>query len=481
MAARFPTRERSRAFTARFLIRTAEPKIVVALTLLVTAAGVAAAQAQPPAAAQNLRPAPSQTDADHYTRYELLAPETGAFRIIYDVTATTAGARYYWNGVRRGSDVSAIGAIELASGAPLEWQLVDAKTARENGFTEASEDGRYIQIKLARPVARDGEARLRILKTYEDAKSYFAEGERIVFDRSLGIPRNSVVLPAGYELIGVNYPSQVRTLADGRVAVSFMNHGTAGVPYRVTGRKLAASLASGQAREVAGVDTGARVRSATTPARTGAPATQGRQDAGGTNGARANFTFSERAFQDREIVYYLLAPETHSFRLYHDYTETREGIDRYLNVVRAGSKASDPSATNLDTGEALKVETLSGKEAFARGVRRNTGEDPFADDSELLVIWFPAVKKGQTARLRIWETYTDANRYLLSGSGENAELIWDRAFGRPQNAVVLPAGWRVTANSIPATVSLTDDGRVRLDYLNDRPDNIEVFLRARRR
>jgi hypothetical protein len=37
---------------------------------------------------------PAQTQADEYTRYELLAPETAQFRIVYDVTATAAGARY---------------------------------------------------------------------------------------------------------------------------------------------------------------------------------------------------------------------------------------------------------------------------------------------------------------------------------------------------------------------------------------------------
>jgi hypothetical protein len=46
---------------------------------------------------------PVQTDADHYTRYELLAPGTAKFRIIYEVTATTAGATRYFNPIRRGS------------------------------------------------------------------------------------------------------------------------------------------------------------------------------------------------------------------------------------------------------------------------------------------------------------------------------------------------------------------------------------------
>ena len=78
---------------------------------------------------------------------------------------------------------------------------------------------------------------------------------------------------------------------------------------------------------------------------------------------------SERAFQDREIVYFLKRPETHAFSLYHDYTETREGTDKYLNIVRAGSTVSDPSAKMLDTGEALKVETLRGQAIATRRPR----------------------------------------------------------------------------------------------------------------
>jgi len=35
----------------------------------------------------------AQTEADEYTRYELLAPETASFKITYEVTATTPGAK----------------------------------------------------------------------------------------------------------------------------------------------------------------------------------------------------------------------------------------------------------------------------------------------------------------------------------------------------------------------------------------------------
>lgn len=93
-----------------------------------------------------------------------------------------------------------------------------------------------------------------------------------------------------------------------------------------------------------------------------------------------------------------------------------------------------------------------------------------------MVISFPPVREGQTTRLRISETYTDAGRYFLDGD----ELVWDRALGRPRNTVVLPAGWTVVASSIPSQMSEDAEGRQRLYFENPRPDNIQVLLRARR-
>ena len=183
---------------------------------------------------------------------------------------------------------------------------------------------------------------------------------------------------------------------------------------------------------------------------------------------------SERARQDREIVYFLQQPDTHAFSLYHDYTESRPGIDKYFNVVRPGSRASNPSARLLDTGESLEVETIKGAALIA--AKADVGE-PLSPGDEVVVIHFPAVQKGQSVRLRIAETYADEGRYYMQGD----ELVWDRTLGRPRNAVVLPAGWYLTASSIPAVVSMTEDGRVRLDYDNARPDEIAVLLKARRR
>ena len=110
--------------------------------------------------------------------------------------------------------------------------------AKAGGVEDAAADAQFIAVDLARPVPVDGEARLLIEKTYEDAKSYFVEGDSIVFARPLGIKRNAVVLPAGYELIGCNVPSQVLTEADGRTLISFLNSGPDAAPLVLRARRL---------------------------------------------------------------------------------------------------------------------------------------------------------------------------------------------------------------------------------------------------
>jgi hypothetical protein len=148
-------------------------------------------------------------------------------------------------------------------------------------------------------------------------------------------------------------------------------------------------------------------------------------------------------------------------------------VQHYFNVVRADSRVSNPSAKVLDSGETLKVETITGAEVKKRGL--DPGE-PVEDGTGVVVISFPPVKPGQSTRLRISETYTDPGRYALDGE----ELVWDRAFGRPRNTVVLPAGWTVVASSIPSQISEDPDGRQRLYFENPRPDEIQVLIRARK-
>ena len=401
------------------------------MTLARVRAGVTALVVPTLLAAQNT---PRQTEADAYTRYELLAPGSGSFRIIYEVSATTAGATHYFNPIRRGSVATDESAVDRATGKPLAFEEVDAAAARGGGVRGDSLQ-RYIRVQLARPVPADGgEQRLLILKTYADSLSYFRRGDTVVFTRPLGIKRNMVLLPAGFELISSSFPAQVLQQGDGRVGISFWNAtpSEAAVTIRAVPVRLPAASASSVATRL-----------------------------------------TERAHQDREIVYFLQQPETHAFDLYHDYTESRPGTSTYLNVVRAGSTVSNPRAVSLDTGEPLRHETLVGDAVTRAGLQ----VPDLTPQTEVVVFRFAPVAAGTSIRLRMFETYTDPARYRLAGD----ELIWDRSFGRPANAVVLPAGWMLTNSAVPATVSTLSDGRVRLDFINPRSDEIGVLITARRR
>jgi hypothetical protein len=407
-------------------------RALACLALTLTAACATSTSPATPVTAPAAAPAAQQSEEDEYSLYELLAPSSSQFHILFEVTATTPGATSYFNPIRKGSEASDESVRDRATGQALRFEVVSGGGARAAGLAEADPAMNYIRIHLPRPVPAEGGIRLLIEKTYKDAKSYFAKGaDRIVFTRPLGIRRNAVVLPAGYELVALNVPSQVIAQPDGRTRVSFMHTGPEAAPLTLEARRIGGPVPPGPERLV------------------------------------------ERAHQDREIVYFLQPPETHAFNLYHDYTESRPGVDRYLNVVRTGSTASSPSARILDTGEALRVETVKGA-AVPKGPDL---DEEIADDADVVVAHFPAVPPGGSVRLRIAETYTDAKSYRLEGD----ELAFDRTLGRPRNAVVLPAGWSLATSSIPPLVSETADGRIRLDFVNPRPDEIAVSIRARRR
>ena len=394
-----------------------------------------------------------QTQTDEYTRYELLAPESASFRIRYEVTATTAGARYYYNPIRKGSVASDEAVYDAMTGEKLEFEIVSGEEAKKDQLMADADAGTsYIKVHLARPVPKDGQGRLIILKTYKDPKSYYREGSGITFNRSLGIKRNSIVLPSGYEVVGCNVPSQVLPEPDGRTKVSFINGSAGETPLEVRARL--------------GAQTGAAAvpQPLTTAVSWEAP----------FKGETEKERLSERAHQDRDIVYFLKEPESHAFRLYHDYTESRPGIDKYVNVVRVGSTVSEPSAYVLDTGEKLETQIMSGEQLALAKI--DAGE-PVAPTAQVVVVRFAPVKQGQSIRLRIWETYTAIGSYRL----ESDELVFDRSLGRPRNAVVLPEGWYVAASAIPATLSTLPDGRVRLDFWNGSPDPADVLIKGKRR
>ncbi len=368
-------------------------------------------------------PAAAQPLFDQYTRYELLDGASGRYRVVRDLSVSPTPPRVLTIGV---------------PGSVTDVSVVDRHTGAAVSHT--AEAGR-LTITGLRTVQPDGEVRLQVQYTAQNRAHFTLSGDEASFALESESRRNAVVLPAGFELLESNVPAQVIEEADGRLNVSSWNTMPVSVPLRLRLRKRPAAGAAAQA-------------AVSSPAVL-SPGTA----ATAASNALANVRVTERAIQDREIVYFLLQPESHSFRLYHDYTESRPGVSTYRNVVRGGSTVSDPSALLLDTGAPLKVETLKEK------------------DAEVVVIHFPPVEAGKSSRLRITETYTDAGRYGLV----NGQLVWNRNFGRPQNDVVLPAGWYLTDSAIPAVVTQESDGRIRLSFVNPRPDSIDVVIKARRR
>jgi len=181
-----------------------------------------------------------------------------------------------------------------------------------------------------------------------------------------------------------------------------------------------------------------------------------------------------RAEQDREITYWLLPPDTHQFRISHDFNVTRVGQGSVHSFVRKGSVVTESQIFDLDTGEKLRTYNVTGKSVNALGYY----PEPTPDDSVVVQADLPhPIRQGESVRIRVIETYSDPQSYTV----KNGELVWDRTLGRPRNTVVLPTGWYLTGVSVPAIISLDTEGRVSCRFTNPRNDEIHVVLKARLR
>jgi hypothetical protein len=178
--------------------------------------------------------------ADEFTLYELQAPETHQFAITYDVTATREGAQFFFNPIRPGSVATKERVTERSTGKELKFEVVNGKAARATGLVpaETPDKAEFIKVHLPGPVPKGGETRIRIFKTYTDAPSYSLTDGQLVFVRPLGIKRNVVVLPKGWELVECASPGIVSTDDNGRVRVSFVNDRDDQLPVKIVARRL---------------------------------------------------------------------------------------------------------------------------------------------------------------------------------------------------------------------------------------------------
>src|SRR5882724_10213967 len=116
------------------------PKVIAQLLAVLSAAGMACGQS-------TAAVAPVQTETDEYTRYELLSPESASFAIRYEVTATTAGAKYYFNPIRKGSVVSDESVVDVMTGQPVKFEVVSGDEAVKDPLMKG-EDASVDYIKV---------------------------------------------------------------------------------------------------------------------------------------------------------------------------------------------------------------------------------------------------------------------------------------------------------------------------------------------
>ena len=179
-----------------------------------------------------------------------------------------------------------------------------------------------------------------------------------------------------------------------------------------------------------------------------------------------------RAEQDREIHYWLLDPDSHQFKISHDFTVSLAGQKYVHSFVRKGSVVTKSVVIDLNTGKELETYNVTGKSVNALGYY------PEPTDPESVVVQGNldhALAEGESVRVRVIETYTDPVGYRIDGN----ELVWDRTLGRPYNDVTLPQGWMLTSTSVPAIISMDAEGRLVCRYTNPRNDEIHVVIKAK--
>ena len=210
-------------------------------------------------------------------------------------------------------------------------------------------------------------------------------GDTIVFTRPLGIKRNAVVLPKGYELISSSFPSQVLQETDGRIGISFWNN----TPVRSRGDAARAS----------------DPRSAADPRRSP------RALASARTRIERSCIFSSRPRRTRSIC--ITTTPSHAWESGRTSTRCARAARSRIRVRRISTPARSSS------GRSSKASAITAAKLDVANV---------TPQIEIVVFRFAPVKQGESVRIRMFETYTDTARYKVVGN----ELIWDRSFGRPR-------------------------------------------------
>jgi hypothetical protein len=129
--------------------------------------------------------------------------------------------------VRTGSKVSDPSAHLLDTGEDLTTKIkvmtgAELASAKMDAGEPVDASAQVVVIPFS-AVKAGQNVRVRISETYTAPASYRLEGDDLVFDRSLGRPRNAVVLPEGWYLTASSIPATVTQMSDGRIRLDFWN------------------------------------------------------------------------------------------------------------------------------------------------------------------------------------------------------------------------------------------------------------------
>jgi hypothetical protein len=163
---------------------------------------------------------------DMKTLYDLQTPSSGEIRV-----------EQTYSDYRKGATARLDSLGYLAVQDPIVTDLDTAKPL------EVVSTGAAKAATLGVPITLDQQsAHLRLTGTIKDG-SYRADGQALVFERTLHGLRNTVVLPAGYEVQAVSQSATIGTSRDGRAFVSLINLNGEN-QYRVVIRAARAGQAS---------------------------------------------------------------------------------------------------------------------------------------------------------------------------------------------------------------------------------------------
>ncbi|MCI0415980.1 hypothetical protein L0222_24660 [bacterium] len=168
-----------------------------------------------------------RAEEDREIIYWLLDPSTHQFRFSHDFNITRVGQKYAHSFVRKGSTVSDdITFIDLDSGRHMKTRKVTGKEVNELGYypEKVEPDSVVVEGELLEAIPEGGSVRIRVMETYTDSERYFVDknGE-LVWDRTFGRPRNTMVLPKGWQLTSCNTPAIISENKEGRIVLQLNN------------------------------------------------------------------------------------------------------------------------------------------------------------------------------------------------------------------------------------------------------------------